>query len=104
MPLQEAELPAGFTSLRTGQYRYLIFFSSRVDGRMWCPDCVAVEKLVNETFVPESGPSAAVVYVGQKAEWKSQDNAFRKGPWHITSIPTIVRLNDVSRSPTQRMC
>lgn len=94
MPLQEAEPPADFTSLKTGQNHFLIFFSSRVDGKMWCPDCVAVEQLVNETFAAESSPPAAIVYVGQKAEWKSQDNAFRKDPWHLTAIPTIVRLND----------
>ncbi|KAI6047870.1 hypothetical protein EDC04DRAFT_2556120 [Pisolithus marmoratus] len=103
MPLQEVE-PADFASLVTGQNRFLIFFSSRVDGRMWCPDCVAVERLVNETFAPASSPSAVLVYVGKKAEWKSQDNAFRKDPWYLTAIPTIVKLNDVSRSCTQCMC
>ncbi|KAI6012403.1 hypothetical protein F5J12DRAFT_718288 [Pisolithus orientalis] len=99
MPLQEAELAA----LATGQNRFLVFFSSRVDGKLWCPDCAAVENLINETFAPESSPFAVLVYVGQKAEWKSQDNIFRKDPWCLTAIPTIVRLNDVSRPRTQSM-
>lgn len=94
MPLQEAELPAEVAALATGQNCFLVFFSSRMDGKLWCPDCVAVENLINETFAPESSPFAVLVYVGQKAEWKSQDNIFRKDPWCLTSIPTIVRLND----------
>lgn len=33
-----------------------------------CQDCVAVDRTIQDTFGPEDGPCAVIVYVGQKPE------------------------------------
>lgn len=89
MPLSDGN---DFASLRSGQIPFIIFFSSQRNGRLWCPDCVAVEELVTKTFSSKKSRHAALVYVGQKEEWKAKDNAFRREPWNIMAIPTIIKL------------
>jgi hypothetical protein len=32
--------------------------------------------------------------------WKTASNVYRGEPWHIKSIPTIVKLSDEARDPT----
>jgi len=95
MPLREVQFPYDAASLRSGEERFLIFFSSRLaeSNLPWCPDCVAVEDLVRKTFGSERGPSAVLVYVGQISEWKTPDNIFRKEPWKVRAIPTIIKLD-----------
>jgi len=74
---------------------FLIFYSSRdEDGKLWCPDCVAVDGLVQEKFSPADGPSGLIVHVGQRDEWKTPSNTFRGEPWKIQYIPTIIRIRD----------
>jgi len=94
MPLRvfEAIEPS---SLKEVPENYLIFYSSisESDGKLWCPDCVAVDSTVRKIFGPD-GPAALIVYVGQKAEWKTPNNPFRSEPWNIQSIPTIIKLRD----------
>lgn len=94
MPLREIEFPSDPKDLEHAQERFLIFYSSRVNGQLWCPDCVAVDRIIQDTFGPEDGLSAVIVYVGQKPEWKTPSNIFRGEPWHITSIPTIIKVED----------
>jgi len=57
-------------SLGNATERFLVFFSSRLpeSNLLWCPDCVAVEDLIRNTFCSEKAPSAALVYVGQRSE------------------------------------
>ncbi|KAL4069841.1 hypothetical protein V8B97DRAFT_642292 [Scleroderma yunnanense] len=100
MPLEEVELPFDTESLKNGSNQFIIFFSSRVDGTLWCGDCAAVEELVNETFRPEDGQQGILVYVGLKVEWKSADSIFRGEPWNLTAIPTIIKLNKVRQFTT----
>jgi len=72
---------------------FLIFYSSRDDGdRMWCPDCRDVEELVQKSF-NDSSEKGFVIYVGQRAEWKTPENKYRLSH-NIQSIPTIARLED----------
>ncbi|KAK7465468.1 hypothetical protein VKT23_005445 [Stygiomarasmius scandens] len=73
---------------------FLVFYSSVVDGKLWCPDCQDVEEIVKKTFEPEDAPSAVIVYVGDRNTWKSPSNSFRKAPWSLSSIPTIVKMRD----------
>jgi len=80
-------------SLKEVPENYLIFYSSLSDGRLWCPDCVDVDSTVQKIFGTD-GPAALIVYVGQKAEWKTPNNPFRSEPWNIQSIPTIIKLRD----------
>jgi len=76
---------------------YLIFYSSidPVSNKMWCPDCRNVENPVEQVFGQPGAPSALIVYVGQRSEWKDSANPFRVTPWNISSIPTIVRRKDL---------
>lgn len=89
MPLYVADGSIDHTTLQTVPEKFVIFYSSIVDGQMWCPvsefiiilldtvytvtdnlllqDCRAVDQLVKETF-SEEGPAAIIVYVGNKAQ------------------------------------
>ncbi|KAI0783312.1 hypothetical protein C8Q75DRAFT_726212 [Abortiporus biennis] len=97
MPLRATDDPAkSIESVQKdiGDAQFLVFFSSRTSGKLWCPDCVRVEQLVLDTFGNEDAPKALIVYVGQRAEWKSSSNVFRGEPWKVSSVPTILRLSD----------
>jgi len=37
-----------------------------------------------------------IEYVGQRSEWKSPSSLYRAEPYNLTSIPTIVKLENVS--------
>jgi len=77
---------------------------------MWCPDCVAVEALLCNTFKmidttsPEqpkptsegsssSKPRAKIIYVGNKQAWKTPENEYRHLPYQLTAIPTVLKLD-----------
>ncbi|KAI0275137.1 hypothetical protein BC834DRAFT_851316 [Gloeopeniophorella convolvens] len=95
MPLDTAADPSALTSWADIKENFVIFYSSRDEnGRMWCPDCRDVEGAVERAFAPVDGPSGLIIYVGQKAEWKTEANAFRAEPWRVESVPTIVKLRD----------
>ncbi|KAI0003750.1 hypothetical protein BJV74DRAFT_484846 [Russula compacta] len=95
MPLNTAPNPFELSSYEDIKENFVIFYSSRDEsGRMWCPDCREVEDLIVRTFAPADGPSGLILYVGQRAEWKTETNVFRSRPWDIQSIPTIVKLKD----------
>ncbi|KAF8971733.1 hypothetical protein BDZ97DRAFT_1141472 [Flammula alnicola] len=95
MPLYVADGSIDPLTLKTVPEHYIIFYSSIVHGEMWCPDCRAVEQLVKETFSNEdSGPEGLIVYVGDRTQWKTPSNIYRQEPWHISSVPTIVKLID----------
>ncbi|PCH34208.1 hypothetical protein WOLCODRAFT_160690 [Wolfiporia cocos MD-104 SS10] len=99
MPLGETQDPAQPQHLADGVHDdFLIFYASRDDtGKLWCPDCAAVDGLLQQKFGPGNGPSGLIVYVGQRAEWKSPSNPFRAEPWKVESIPTIIRVRDGAR-------
>ncbi|KAG1754968.1 uncharacterized protein EDB91DRAFT_1096421 [Suillus paluster] len=92
MPLREVEFPSDPKDLEHTTEQFLIFYSSRINGQLWCPDCVEVDRTIQDTFGPEHGPSAVIVYVGQKPEWKTPSNVFRGEPWQITSVPTVIKV------------
>jgi len=98
MPLREVEFsPDAVKTLKDGKEKFLVFFSSRRPGSNvpWCPDCQAVEDLIRNTFNSEpQAPSAVLIYVGQASEWKTPSNIFRKEPWKVQSIPTIIKLGE----------
>ncbi|KAF9015679.1 hypothetical protein BDQ17DRAFT_1269690 [Cyathus striatus] len=94
MPLTVADGSIDPVSLKQVPEKFIIFYSSVVDGKLWCPDCVVVDGLVQRTFGKPDGPSALVVYVGDRSQWKSSTNIYRGAPWNINSVPTIVRVED----------
>jgi len=79
----------------SGPQRFIIFYASKVNGEMWCPDCRRVEGFVKETF-SDTGPDGLIVYVGTRSEWKSLGNKYRQDPWKITNVPTIVKVENGS--------
>ncbi|KAH9964260.1 hypothetical protein BC827DRAFT_1190086 [Russula dissimulans] len=96
MPLNAAPNPLQLSSYEDIKESFVIFYASRDDsGKIWCPDCRDVEDLIARTFEPTDGPSGLIIYVGQRAEWKTDKNVFRSAPWGIRSIPTIVKVKDV---------
>ncbi|KAI8981139.1 hypothetical protein BD414DRAFT_491771 [Trametes punicea] len=98
MPLKESPDPAEPSWVQGVTTDFLIFYSSRDgSGKLWCPDCVAVEHVVQQTFGPADGPSGLIVYVGQRLAWKDASNPYRAGPWNVNSIPTVIRTRDGAR-------
>ncbi|KAG8219581.1 hypothetical protein J3R82DRAFT_532, partial [Butyriboletus roseoflavus] len=95
MPLREVQFPDA-ASLSNGKERIIIFFASRLpeSNSLWCPDCLAAEDLIRNTFGSEQGPPAVLAYVGQRSDWKTPDNIFRKEPWKVKVIPTIIKLDE----------
>ncbi|KAJ7161302.1 hypothetical protein C8R43DRAFT_881264, partial [Mycena crocata] len=84
-------------ALKDRPEEFLIFYANVVDGKMWCSDCRKVDDVVQKTFSAPDSPSAVIVYVGDKPQWKALDNVFRGEPFKITGIPTIIKLKEVSR-------
>ncbi|KAF8910148.1 hypothetical protein CPB84DRAFT_1764727 [Gymnopilus junonius] len=72
---------------------FVVFYSSIVNGEMWCPDCRRVEDIVKETFSGDDH-DVLIVYVGDRTQWKNPTNIYRQEPWHITNVPTIIRLKN----------
>ncbi|KAF8634968.1 hypothetical protein AX15_000692 [Amanita polypyramis BW_CC] len=95
MPLLIADDSIDTKTLTKDPDRFIVFYSSIVNGQMWCPDCQGVEQVVQETFNKPDGPSALIVYVGDRNQfrlWKSLSNVYRALPWNIQSVPTIVKV------------
>ncbi|SJX62998.1 uncharacterized protein SRS1_13821 [Sporisorium reilianum f. sp. reilianum] len=68
--------------------QYLIFFSS--GSPPWCPDCVDAQPAVDKMF-GSGDVDGHIVLVGQKPEWKTPENKFRK-EYAIRCIPTITKV------------
>ncbi|KAJ7878614.1 hypothetical protein B0H13DRAFT_973654 [Mycena leptocephala] len=97
MPLNVADTTlarATPASLLDRPEEFIIFYADVEDGRMWCSDCRAVDEQVQKTFAAQDGPSAVIVYVGSKPNWKAKDNIFRGEPFKITDVPTVVKMRE----------
>lgn len=87
MPLSTLQEDTDLLSLSQAPgLKFLVCYSSVVDGKLWCPvrvhktnqmtagteynqkDCVRVEQLVNDTFL-SSALDAVIIYVGDRHEW-----------------------------------
>ncbi|KAG6837324.1 hypothetical protein H0H93_011419 [Arthromyces matolae] len=85
MPLRVVDGFADPQAVKDASEDYLIFYSSI--------DCRKVEGLISQTFSGANAPSALIVYVGDRPQWKANDNPFRR-TWKLTGVPTIIRLKD----------
>ncbi|KAH8832718.1 hypothetical protein DL96DRAFT_1704772 [Flagelloscypha sp. PMI_526] len=94
MPLKTTTDVSDPSAFKNVSEDYLIFFSSIVDGRLWCPDCRAVEPKVKEVFDKPDGPSALLVYVGDKPTWKDKGHILREDPWNVKTVPTVIKKQD----------
>jgi len=73
---------------------YVIFYASRDENHaMWCPDCRDVERDVEEVF-EKAGVEGRVVYVGGREAWKTSENVYRKRPWMVEGVPTMIHLDE----------
>ncbi|KAK6007330.1 hypothetical protein QM012_006338 [Aureobasidium pullulans] len=96
MPLIEKSYPAIMSAIKSSSVpktSFLVFYSSIVDGKMWCPDCVDVEPSVREAFDGADKPEAMLFYVGKKEEWRTLENVARVD-WNVRGIPTIIKLEE----------
>ncbi|RXK39709.1 hypothetical protein M231_03064 [Tremella mesenterica] len=75
------------------KYTFLIFYSSVINGQMWCPDCRRVESTVKEAFDGPDKPKAIIHWVGDKATWRDPKNEARV-QWKISNVPTILRIQN----------
>ncbi|KAJ8084573.1 hypothetical protein PM082_003346 [Marasmius tenuissimus] len=95
MPLRTTEPTVAELAGQVPSDGYLIFYSSVVNGQLWCPDCQDIEKLIQDTFSPSDAPSALIAYVGDRAAWRGNpSNPFRGEPWKVTGVPTVIKLKD----------
>ncbi|GJJ13175.1 hypothetical protein Clacol_007426 [Clathrus columnatus] len=62
------------------------------NGEMWCPDCRKVESVVKDMFA-RSDKRGLVVYVGNKPEWKSEQNTYRRA-FGVQNIPSIIIIEN----------
>ncbi|CAK9782977.1 hypothetical protein CC85DRAFT_303269 [Cutaneotrichosporon oleaginosum] len=94
MPLIKTSYPQVLNSLRgpTAGRTFLLFYSSIVNGQMWCPDCRAVEGIVEDAFEGDDKPKCAIVWV-ERDEWKKPDGAERV-QWNLRGLPTIIRFEE----------
>jgi len=79
------------SSLEEVPEKYLIFYSTVVDGVLWCNDCRNADPIIRKVFGPDDGPEGLIIYVGDKVRWRAQVNPFRQEPWDVASIPTIIK-------------
>ncbi|GAA5905551.1 uncharacterized protein JCM6883_005366 [Sporobolomyces salmoneus] len=87
----ESVLSAIPSSTSSSSPHYLIFVSS-IDpssGRMWCGDCRDTQQSI-EKLVPDT--QSQLVFVGERQEWKSPDSPWRKAPFNLSAIPTIIKV------------
>ncbi|GAA6011020.1 hypothetical protein JCM11491_005911 [Sporobolomyces phaffii] len=92
----ESVLSAVPSSTSPAQPHYLVFLSSvdPASGEMWCGDCRDTQTAI-EQLVPDS--QSQLVFVGEKSEWKSPDSPWRKAPFNLAAIPTIIKVEQAQQ-------
>ncbi|GAO14181.1 uncharacterized protein UV8b_08027 [Ustilaginoidea virens] len=75
---------------------FLIFISSDdpETQQPWCPDVRASWPHVVAAFGADTAPELSVVRVGQRAEWRSEGNAYRRN-WGVRGVPTLAKYRRV---------
>lgn len=80
----------------------LVLFEASDDPgtqKSWCSDCAESKPIIDkvlEDFKFNEQLALLVVKVGNRDEWKSNDNPFRNHDLRITNVPTLVSLKTVS--------
>jgi len=81
---------------------YLIVYASKVNGVSWCPDCQIVETFVNKKFEGMED-RAVIVEAGVASVWRNANNEWRKGPWFVEKLPTIVKVTGEDENKWERL-
>merc|ERR1711933_209630 len=79
---------------------FLLFFANEIDGKSWCPDCVAAKPIIerNLKYLHPNNDTFVTVYVGEKAEWKNKKNIFRTDErFKVTGVPTLLQFGTDKR-------
>ncbi|XP_005099707.1 thioredoxin domain-containing protein 17 [Aplysia californica] len=74
---------------------YVVFYADPDENSMsWCPDCRNADPVLRRHL--SRLPSDAQVifcYVGDRPQWKDQNNSFRTDPvYKLTSVPTVINM------------
>ncbi|KAK2625987.1 hypothetical protein QTJ16_004249 [Diplocarpon rosae] len=98
MPLHVSSEPASAveafleSSATASRPSFLVVYASRgADGQSWCGDCRDAEPVVNSKFA-DGEAVVKIVYAGQRDEWRSAENPWRRAPFSITNLPTLVKV------------
>ncbi|KHO01607.1 uncharacterized protein MAM_00608 [Metarhizium album ARSEF 1941] len=92
-------VPASAKQLRlpdAASKAFVIFISSEdpETKQPWCPDVRASWPHIQAAFGGENAPTVSVVEVGQRPEWRSPENVFRKN-WNVNGVPTLAKYERV---------
>lgn len=67
--------------------------------KSWCPDCIRCKPVIDsvvDQFKFNEQLELAIIQVGDKQGWKSDDNPYRLHELAISNVPTLVSLKTVS--------
>ncbi|QDS72533.1 hypothetical protein FKW77_000319 [Venturia effusa] len=86
--------------------KYLVVYASPrpADGLSWCGDCRRAEPLISEKLVGEREGRVRVVLAGDEGEWRSPTNPYRKSPFLITALPTIIKVTQQQHASENHCC
>ncbi|KAK4701075.1 hypothetical protein P7C70_g5163, partial [Phenoliferia sp. Uapishka_3] len=80
---------------------FLIFMASYEErGRPWCRDCEAAEGPIM-ALIP--GSESSIVFVGDRETWNDPENPWRRAPFNVTKIPTILKLSGDSQNVSEKV-
>ncbi|EZG68559.1 putative thioredoxin domain protein [Gregarina niphandrodes] len=69
----------------------------------WCPDCVELEERVCQAA--SKRPAKLVqVSVGDRPTWKDPECSYRKAPFNLTEIPTLVQYDTEGHEVKRLVC
>ncbi|EPE27684.1 Thioredoxin-like protein [Glarea lozoyensis ATCC 20868] len=73
--------------------KYIIFYASinPSTGKSWCGDCRDAEPLIERRFA-EEGRDVEVVFVGVKTVWRDPENVWKKKPFAVEKLPTLLKI------------
>lgn len=75
---------------------YILFYASLVNGKSWCPDCVAIDSLL-EPLKALKNLVILQVFVGEREEWRSPLNFYKNSSFKVTRLPTLVEVESGKR-------
>ncbi|KAK6053416.1 hypothetical protein COOONC_09079 [Cooperia oncophora] len=85
---------------------FILFTGSKVDGKSWCPDCVAaepvIESVVNSEDAKSLGATFITCFVGAREYWKDPNCPFRTDPkFKLTCVPTLIEWDKKHKRLTE---